>query len=249
MNDKDKVRERKERIQEMFNGIARRYDLLNHLLSGGVDIYWRRRALSQVRRRPVGKVLDLATGTGDFALAAARLQPEGVWGVDVALNMLRLGHDKVVRRQVNGPPFVPTRLLGGDGERLPFKSDTFDLVTVAFGIRNFGYIPAGLAEAWRVLRPGGELLVLDFCEPTAPVFRQLYRFYFYRVLPVVGGLISGNRKAYAYLPRSVVDFPQGQAFLDLLEDAGFVDNLATEYTFGISSVYQGCKPEAPTAVD
>ena len=233
----------------MFNGIAQRYDLLNHLLSGGVDIYWRRRALSQVRCQSLDKVLDLATGTGDFALAAARLQPQKVWGVDVALNMLRLGYDKVQRRQTNEALHVPICLLGGDGERLPFKNDTFDLVTVAFGIRNFGYIPAGLAEAWRVLRPGGELLVLDFCEPTVPVLRQLYRFYFHRVLPLVGGLVSGNRKAYAYLPRSVGDFPQGQAFVELLEMAGFVDNKATEYTFGISSVYQGCKPDVESVVD
>ena len=132
-------------------------------------------------------------------------------------------------------------LLVGDAEQLPFQEATFDLVTGAFGVRNFGHIPSGLAEAYRVLKPGGQLLVLDFCEPTAPLFRQLYLFYFHKVLPLVGGLISGQRRAYAYLPRSVGTFPQGQAFVELLVAAGFSQARYTPLTLGIAAVYQGVK--------
>ena len=221
----------------MFNAIARRYDLLNHLLSGGVDIYWRRRALASVRGDAPQCVLDLATGTGDFALATERLGARQVVGIDMAIEMLRLGLDKVVEKR---PP-MPVGLLVSDAEGLPFQAETFDLVMGAFGVRNFGDIPSGLAEAYRVLKPGGEILVLDFCQPTAPLFRQLYRFYFHRVLPLVGGLISGERQAYAYLPRSVGDFPQGQAFVDLLDAVGFTDTGYTPMTLGISAVYQGVK--------
>jgi demethylmenaquinone methyltransferase/2-methoxy-6-polyprenyl-1,4-benzoquinol methylase len=236
MDTNDKIIERKRRIQEMFNGIAGRYDLLNHLLSGGIDVYWRRRALSKVRLKKPERVLDLATGTGDFALAVGRLGVRWVVGADVALNMVRLGKNKVIGRQ---PPVV---LMGGDAEQLPFRAECFDLVTVAFGVRNFGSIAAGLAQAWRVLRPGGEMLILDFSEPTWPLFKQVYGFYFKRVLPLVGGLISGNRAAYAYLPQSVGFFPQGRAFLELMEEAGFVETKATALTLGIAHVYQGRKP-------
>jgi demethylmenaquinone methyltransferase/2-methoxy-6-polyprenyl-1,4-benzoquinol methylase len=235
----DNIQERKRHIQHMFNSIAQRYDLLNHLLSGGVDIYWRRRALTRVRQQP-RRILDLATGTGDFALSSSRLRPERIVGVDVALNMLRLGVNKLDRREDG----AAVRLLGGDAEQLPFKEACFDLVTVAFGVRNFGSIPTGLKEAWRVLQPGGELLVLDFAEPEAVLFKQLYRFYFTRILPFIGGVISGNRRAYSYLPQSVGSFPQGQAFLKLLEEAGFAETAAASLTLGICRIYQGRKPGA-----
>ena len=220
----------------MFNAIAHRYDLLNHLLSAGVDIYWRRRALALVRHEAPRRLLDVATGTGDFAIAARRLAPDRIVAADVALEMVRLGVPKAAARG------VPVRWLGGDAERLPFAAGSFDLVTAAFGVRNFGHIPSGLAEARRVLRPGGELVVLDFTEPTLFGFRHLYRLYFRRLLPVVGGLISGNRRAYSYLPRSVGDFPQGRAFLELMEEAGFEDNRHVPLTLGISAVYQGRVP-------
>lgn len=237
MENKEKIVEHKRRNRDMFNAIARHYDLLNHLLSGGVDIYWRRRALDCVRGESPQRVLDLATGTGDFALASARLNPQQVIGVDMAIEMLRLGADKVAKKR----PSMPVGLLVSDAEGLPFKAETFDLVMGAFGVRNFGDIPSGLAEAYRVLKPGGEILVLDFCQPTAPLFRQLYLFYFHQVLPLVGGLISGQRQAYAYLPRSVGEFPQGQAFVDLLDAVGFTETGYTPMTLGISAVYQGVK--------
>ena len=230
---------RKRAVRDMFNAIARRYDLLNHLLSAGVDIYWRRRALALVRHEAPRRLLDVATGTGDFAIAARRLGAERIVAADVALEMVRLGVPKAA-----GGGGAAIDWLGGDAERLPFAAGSFDLVTAAFGVRNFGDIPAGLAEARRVLRPGGELVVLDFTEPTLFGFRHLYRFYFRRVLPVVGGLISGNRRAYSYLPQSVGDFPQGPAFLELMEEAGFEDNRHVPLTLGISAVYQGRVPRS-----
>ncbi len=237
MENKQNVAEHKRRNRDMFNAIARRYDLLNHLLSGGVDVYWRRRALDCARDKRPQRVLDLATGTGDFALAAARLGPQQVVGIDMAIEMLRLGAAKVAAKGLTSR----VELLVGDAEQLPFQDNTFDLVTGAFGVRNFGHIPSGLAEAYRVLKPGGQLLVLDFCEPTAPLFRQLYLFYFHKVLPLIGGLISGQRRAYAYLPRSVGTFPQGQAFVELLVEAGFSQTRYTPMTLGIAAVYQGVK--------
>ncbi len=235
LKNKEEIAEHKRRNREMFDAIAQRYDVLNHLLSGGIDIYWRRRALDTLHLEQPARILDLATGTGDFALAADRLSPQRVVGIDVALEMLRLGVRKV--RERGGP----TALLGGDAESLPFRDESFDVVMGAFGVRNFGHIPSGLAEAFRVLRPGGQILVLDFCEPAVPLFKQLYLFYFHNVLPLVGGLISGQRQAYAYLPRSVGTFPQGAAFVRLLDEAGFVESSATPLTMGICSIYRGCK--------
>ena len=242
----DSVQERKRRVQGMFNAIASRYDLLNHLLSAGIDLYWRRRALDLVRGGRPSRVLDLATGTGDFALAARRLEPRRVVGADVAFNMLRLGSSKIGSPHgetgaAAGKSDIPLTLLCADAESLPFADDSFDLVTAAFGVRNFGDVAVGLAQAQRVLKPGGELVILEFTEPTAPVFSQLYRFYFKHVLPVLGGIISGNRQAYAYLPESVAAFPQREGFLELMREAGFDRERVTSLTLGICAVYQGHK--------
>lgn len=229
----------KRRIRNMFNSIAGRYDLLNHLLSGGVDIYWRRRAMAAVRQRFPSSILDLATGTGDFARAAGSLKPACVVGVDVAVNMIRRANVKLRSSDSMSKMVV----MGGDAELLPFRNESFDLVTVAFGARNFGSINAGLAEAQRVLKSGGEMLVLEFTEPTLPVFRNAYQFYFHYVLPLLGGLISGDRKAYSYLPNSVGTFPQRQDFLELMEAAGFTDTRVISLTLGICAIYQGNKSD------
>lgn len=244
------IQERKQRVQGMFNAIAARYDLLNHLLSAGIDLYWRRRALALVRGRRPARILDLATGTGDLALAARRLKPTRVVGADVAINMLKLGSSKLGSQKrefatgaaaVAGAAEIPVTLLCADAEQLPFADASFDLVTAAFGVRNFGDVAVGLAQARRVLKPGGELVILEFTEPTAPVFSQLYRFYFKHILPVLGGMISGNRQAYSYLPESVASFPQHDGFLKLMREAGFDRESVTPLTLGICAVYQGQK--------
>ena len=223
------------RVSFFLSYVKNIVQVANHVLSGGIDFYWRWRALSKLSSIEDSLILDLATGTGDFTLAARRFSPRRIVGVDVAREMIKLGVDKVRKYSFDA------NFLGGDAESLPFRSDTYDIVMAAFGVRNFGHIPTGLSEAFRVLRPGGQLIVLDFCEPTLPIVRGLYLLYFRRILPFLGGLISGERQAYEYLPRSVSDFPQGGGFLDLMDRAGFVENSVTELTLGICSIYLGEK--------
>ncbi len=223
----------KQHVRSLFDSIARRYDILNHLLSAGIDAYWRRRAISRLRPWTGGRILDVATGTADFAIAAARLAPREIVGVDIAEEMLALGRKKLSARGLSGL----VALRKGEAESLPFPDGSFDGAIVAFGVRNFENLDAGLAEMRRVLRPGGKLLVLEFSRPGRFPVRQIYMLYFLRVLPFVGRLISGNGEAYAYLPESVMAFPEGAEFLAILQGAGFTNAAAERLTFGIASVY------------
>jgi len=228
----------KQHVRSLFDSIARRYDLLNHLLSAGIDAYWRRRAVRRLRSVRGGRILDVATGTADFAVAAARLAPREIVGVDIAEEMLALGRKKLSSRGLSGL----VSLRKGEAESLPFPGGSFDAAIVAFGARNFENLGAGLAEMRRVLRPGGKILVLEFSRPQRFPVRQLYLFYFLRVLPFIGGLVSGNREAYAYLPASVMAFPDGEEFLALLGAAGFTHAEAERLTFGIASIYTAETP-------
>ena len=223
----------KQYVRSLFDSIARRYDLLNHLLSGGVDTYWRRRAINHLRPVAGGRILDVATGTADFAIAAARLAPREVVGVDIADEMLALGRKKLAARGLSGI----VSLRNGEAESLPFAEGSFDAAIVAFGVRNFERLDGGLAEMRRVLRPGGKLVVLEFSRPRRFPFRQIYLFYFLNVIPLIGRLLSGNSEAYAYLPASVMVFPEGDEFLALLISAGFTRTHAERLTFGIASIY------------
>ena len=223
----------KQHVRSLFDSIARRYDILNHLLSAGIDAYWRRRAISRLRPETGGRILDVATGTADFAIAAARLAPREIVGIDIAEEMLALGRKKLSARGLAGL----VSLRKGEAENLPFPDATFDAAIVAFGARNFESLDAGLAEMRRVLRPGGKLLVLEFSRPGRFPVRQMYMFYFLRVLPFIGRLVSGNGEAYAYLPASVMAFPEGEEFLAILEGAGFTHAAAERLTFGIASIY------------
>ena len=220
-------------VRSLFDSIAGRYDMLNHLLSGGIDMYWRRRAIEALRPGPVGSILDVATGTADFAIAAAALAPREVVGVDIAEEMLAVGRRKVAARGLS--PVVSLRT--GEAENLPFAGESFDAAIVAFGVRNFENLEAGLSEMRRVLRRGGKLVVLEFSRPRRFPFRQIYLAYFLRVIPVLGRLISGNGEAYAYLPSSVMAFPEGEEFLAILTGAGFRRVRAERLTFGIASIY------------
>lgn len=228
---------KKEKVQEMFNGIAPRYDLLNHLLSMGIDKSWRKKAMKVVEAGPKELVLDIACGTGDFSIEALKHGVKRVIGADISENMLSVAREKAkARGLMNRIDFQY-----GDSENLSYKTDSFDAVTVAFGVRNFEHLELGLTEMCRVLKPRGKVVILEFSTPECFPMKQLYNFYFKHILPFVGGVISGDRKAYEYLPASVFAFPQGEAFLDIMRRAGYSNVSQRRLSFGIASLYVGEK--------
>ncbi len=228
-----------DRIAGMFDAIARRYDLLNHLLSAGIDRWWRRRAIRSLALTGRERLLDLCTGTGDVALAAWRARPgvRQAVGVDFAGAMLRVAREKV--RRVGAADAI--LLVRGDASRVPLADGVVDAVTVAFGIRNVEDARAAVGEIRRVLSPGGRLAILEFAVPTMPVVRQLYGWYFSRVLPRIGRAISRHDAAYAYLPASVGAFAAPAEFVTILRQAGFADVRAVPLTLGIVCLYTGKK--------
>lgn len=228
---------KKEKVQEMFNGIAPKYDLLNHLLSLGIDKAWRRKAMRELERGAKDRVLDVACGTGDFSIEALRHGVRQVVGVDISENMLAVAQEKARDKGLE----EQLEFLYGDSEQLTFPDGNFDAVTVAFGVRNFEHLERGLREMCRVLRPGGRVVILEFSTPDRFPMKQLYRFYFKHILPRVGGLVSGDRGAYEYLPASVFAFPQGDRFLDIMRACGFRDVRRRPLTFGIATLYTGEK--------
>lgn len=228
---------KKEVVEGIFNDIAPKYDLLNHLLSLNIDKGWRRKAMRCVEEDGKGHLLDVACGTGDFSIAACRAGARQVTGIDISANMVNIGRKKVAEAGLAGQ----IDLRSGDSEAMEFSDNTFDTVTVAFGVRNFEHLEQGLREMYRVLRPGGKVIILEFSMPEHFPMKQLYKFYFRRVLPVVGGWVSGNRGAYTYLPESVMKFPQGRAFLDIMARCGFQGAARHKLTFGIASLYTGKK--------
>jgi demethylmenaquinone methyltransferase/2-methoxy-6-polyprenyl-1,4-benzoquinol methylase len=228
---------KKQQVAKMFNSISRRYDLLNHLLSAGVDLYWRRKAISMLKSSRPRLILDVATGTGDFAVEAMTLKPEKIVGVDISEGMLEVGRRKIREKQLDGR----ITLLQGDSENLPFPENMFDAVIVAFGVRNFENLGKGLADMHRVVKPGGKAVILEFSKPDRFPFREFYGLYFKYIVPVIGRWISRDRSAYDYLPASVHAFPRGAAFLEILANAGFKDTACTRLTFGICSIYTGTK--------
>lgn len=223
-----------ERIQEMFARIAPRYDRANHVLSMRLDVAWRRRVARRLLPAP-GRVLDLAAGTGDLTVDLARHGSHSVVAADFTIAMLAHGKAKLHRAAPRA------RQVGADALRLPFADGAFDGVTVAFGVRNFSDALAGLCEIFRVTRRGGAIGILEFSTPTAP-FRIAYGWYIRRLLPAIGGLITGHRDPYEYLPRSVGDFPQGAAFVRLLEKAGYERVTESRMSGGIVTFYRGEKP-------
>lgn len=231
------VMAKKEVVEGIFNDIAPKYDLLNHLLSLNIDKGWRRKAMRCVEEDGKGHLLDVACGTGDFSIAACRAGVRQVTGIDISANMVNIGRKKVAEAGLAGQ----IDLRSGDSEAMEFSDNTFDTVTVAFGVRNFEHLEQGLREMYRVLRPGGKVIILEFSMPEHFPMKQLYKFYFRRVLPVVGGWVSGNRGAYTYLPESVMKFPQGRAFLDIMVRCGFQGAARHKLTFGIASLYTGKK--------
>jgi demethylmenaquinone methyltransferase/2-methoxy-6-polyprenyl-1,4-benzoquinol methylase len=220
----------------MFDSIAWRYDFLNHFLSFNVDRLWRKKAIrkiSEYRKNP--EILDVATGTADLAIAAMRLDPVKITGIDISENMLEIGRKKVSERGLS----AKIDLLRADSECIPFGDNQFDVAMVAFGVRNFTNPLRGLQEMKRVLRKDGLIMVLEFSRPTGFFFRPVYKFYFKRILPFFGKLFSKDRSAYNYLPDSVMNFPDNEEFLKLLGEAGFSETRQVRLTGGIASIYTG----------
>ena len=227
----------KAHVQSLFDSIAHRYDLLNHLLSGGVDLYWRRKAVEQMRDIHPRRILDVAAGTADFAIAALRLKPEKVIGVDISERMLELGREKIGKRRLGSV----IELRAGDAEALPFDEGSFDAAMVAFGARNFENLDRGLREMHRVIRPGGKIVVLEFSRPRAFPFKQIYLLYFRKILPLIGNSVSGHNEAYQYLSDSVMQFPEGVEFVARLSNVGFSRPGQKRLTFGIVTIYSGIR--------
>jgi demethylmenaquinone methyltransferase/2-methoxy-6-polyprenyl-1,4-benzoquinol methylase len=225
-------------IHQMFDRISRRYDLLNHLLSLGLDFYWRRRAVDKLDRKPNQRILDLACGTGDLALAAARRLNNGfrVIAIDKAPQMLQLAADKIARRSVNS-----ISLALGDGMALPIKDASLDAAMIAFGIRNMPDTYECLKEIHRLLNLGGKAVVLEFSLPSNQILRSLHRFYLRRFVPTVGRIVSGDQYAYRYLDQTIETYAQGEAFCGLMRHAGFVEVIAEPISFGIVTIYTGRK--------
>jgi len=234
---KDKNTSKKEQIAAMFNSISGKYDFLNHFLSLGIDILWRKRAVRLLKKHQPKLILDIATGTGDFAIEALSLNPEKIIGVDISEGMLSVGREKLIKKNLTDK----IELISGDSEFLPFEDNFFDAVIVSFGVRNFENLEKGLSDMLRVLKPGGKVVILEFSKPKSFPFKQIYQFYFQWILPKIGKLISKNHAAYTYLPDSVEAFPDGDDFLNILNKIGFQKNQCTPLTLGISSIYFGSK--------
>ena len=225
-------------ISQMFDKIAWRYDFLNHFLSFGTDKRWRIVAVNELRELQPDHVLDVATGTADLALTVQKLlNPKNIDGIDISEGMLAIGRQKIekkgLRQQIS--------LQYGDSEALPFEEQTFDAVTVAFGVRNFENLEKGLGEMYRVLKTGGKAVILEFSVPRKRFFRVFFNFYFFHVLPLLGRLLSKDAHAYNYLPDSVQSFPHGTEFKEIMEKCGFSKVRIKPLTFGIVHIYTGIR--------
>lgn len=228
---------KKAQVADMFNNIAGKYDFLNHFLSLGIDKGWRKKAIREIQKVQPKNILDVATGTGDLAIAAAALKPDKITGVDIAEQMLAVGRTKIAEKQLQGMITLQT----GDSEAMPFSDNSFDAVTCAYGVRNFENLEKGLKEMSRVMRPGGKLAILEFSKPQRFPVKQLYAFYFRYILPTLGKMVSKHSTAYTYLPQSVMAFPEGKVFCDTLIRCGFKDAKARPLTLGITTLYTATK--------
>lgn len=230
--------DKREVVESMFDSIAWRYDFLNHFLSFSIDRIWRRKAIREIskfKKNPA--ILDVATGTGDLAIASMKLNPLMVKGIDISKKMLEFGKIKIEKQGLSDR----IELLQGDSEDIPFRENSFDVTMVAFGVRNFSDPLKGLSEMNRVLRNNGMIMVLEFSKPSGILFKTVYNFYFRNILPFFGKLFSKDKSAYTYLPDSVMRFPDNEEFLRLLSQSGFSRPRQIKLTGGVASIYTGIK--------
>lgn len=229
---------KKEKIKSMFDNIAPDYDKLNHIMSLNIDKGWRRKAVREIADtdKPLS-VLDVACGTGDFTIEIARKVARGsqITGIDLSEGMMKVGREKIAAAQVDAT------LEYGDCEALTYADDSFDRISVGFGVRNFEHLSVGLKEMCRVLKPGGKLIILELSVPSNPIIRWCYKLYFLHILPTIGGMVSSNRGAYKYLPASVLHFPAPDKFIPMMHEAGFSAVRHKALTFGICRMYVGIK--------
>ncbi len=231
--------DKKEQVAQMFNSIAFKYDFLNRFLSFGIDIWWRKKAIRQLRALKPNNVLDVATGTADVAIMTYRmLKPAKIIGIDISAGMLELGHKKIEKLGLAGH----IELQGGDSETINFPDCTFDAITVAFGVRNFQNLEKGLAEMYRVLKPGGKLVVLEFSKPKQPLFKAVTNWYMNVLTPGIGKLFSKNKDAYQYLSNSVQAFPEREQFTGIMQATGYLDTYFKPLSLGLCCIYCGSRP-------
>ncbi|MBO4602585.1 MAG: bifunctional demethylmenaquinone methyltransferase/2-methoxy-6-polyprenyl-1,4-benzoquinol methylase UbiE [Salinivirgaceae bacterium] len=236
--DSNNAQSKKVQVENMFDNIAPKYDLLNHVLSLNIDKIWRRKVVKIVSRRKPQRILDVATGTCDLAIAAARkAKPQLINGIDISEEMLNVGQKKISKLELASK----IELQKADAENIPFADNTFDSVTVAFGVRNFENLEAGLKEMHHVLNDKGICVILEFTLPTAFPVKQLYNFYFRRILPLIGKKISKDKSAYTYLPESVRAFPQRSDFVQIMQKCGFHSSSYKTLSLGIAAIYIGEK--------
>lgn len=228
---------KKEEVAEMFNNISKRYDFLNHFLSLGIDKIWRRKAVNMLRDLKPKRILDLASGTGDFAIESLRLNPQEIIGMDISEGMLEVGRQKMLKNKYDH--IISMRL--GDSENLPFEDGYFDALTVGFGVRNYENLEKGLSEMLRVVRGGGKIIILEFSKPKKFPVKQYYAFHSKYIIPFFGKRISKDEKAYAYLPESVAAFPEGDDFKNILKKLGYKNVSSRLVAGGIATIYSGDK--------
>ncbi len=229
---------KKEQVSDMFDNISPKYDLLNRIMTLRIDIIWRKKAIRLLKASCPQLILDVATGTGDFAIEAIEiLQPEKIIGVDISAGMLEVAKEKIQKKRLTSQFEVQV----GDSENLQFADNTFDAVTVAFGVRNFENLNQGLAEIRRVLKPGGRAIILELSNPKRFPVKQLFHFYFHKIVPFIGRFISKDSSAYSYLPESVSKFPDGQHFAALTKEAGFRTTRVMPQTLGFCTIYEAVK--------
>jgi len=228
---------KKEEVAQMFNNISKRYDFLNHFLSLGIDKIWRKKAIRLLRPSQPKIILDIATGTGDFAIAALKLKPTRIVGLDISEGMLEVGRQKMKKRKCDNI----IEMVLGDSEKIPFDDNYFDAFTVGFGVRNFENLETGLSEMLRVLKLGGKGVILEFSKPKKFPVKQSFNFYSKYIIPKIGRSISKDKAAYSYLPESVAAFPEGADFIAIMEKVGYTDIQYKLVSGGIATIYIGTK--------